>query len=140
MAEVAGKTNQVWWLSGAVAIANNTGAKVLAVDNSSYQMLCDLLEITEFGDSYKNRMAGLLDTSMTVSGNYYPGDTTGQDVLLVPGTTGFLGIYPSGTTVAGKQFQCIVESAEIGADVGGKQTFSATVQGIALPVELPLRP
>jgi len=138
MAELAGKTNQVWALAGTTAMANNTGAKVLAIDNSSYNMLCNLLEITSFGDTYVNRLAGLLDTSVTVSGNYYPGDTTGQDIF-ISGNTIFIGVYPQGTGVAGKQVKVIVESVDISADVAGKQTISCSMQGIAAPVALPLR-
>lgn len=138
MAEIAGKTNVVYILTGATHMTGSTGAKVLGVDNSSYKQLCELLDITAFGDSYRNRLAGLKDTQVTVSGNYYPGDTTGQDEL-VPGDTVWIGIYPSGTGVAGKQCKCIVESFEINADVGGKQTFSSSLMGIAAPEELPLQ-
>jgi len=139
MPEVAGKTNIVWVLTGATPMENNTGAKVLGVDSSTFNQLCDLLEITQFGDSYKNRMAGLKDTNFSFSGNYYPGDTTGQDEL-VPGDTIYIGVYPQGTGVAGTQVKAIVESFEISAGVADKQTFSASIQGIAAPVALPLRP
>ena len=138
MAELAGKTNQVWALAGSTAMTNSTGAKVASVDSSGWKALCDLLEITAFGDAYKNRLAGLLDTSVTISGNYDPGDTTGQNIL-IPGNTVFIGIYPQGTTVAGKQVKAIVESFEITAAVGDKQTFSCSLQGLAAPVALPLR-
>lgn len=138
MTELAGKTNVVYILTGTTAMTGLTGAKVLGVDNSSYNQLCDLLEITQFGDNYKNRMAGLKDTNVSLSGNYYPGDTTGQDEL-VPGDTVYVGIYPQGTGVAGKQVKAIVESFEISASVGDKQTFSASLQGIAAPEALPLQ-
>lgn len=136
MAELAGKTNLVYILTGSTAMIASTGAKVLGCDSSSYNQLCDLLEITAFGDSYKNRMAGLKDTNFSLSGNYYPGDTTGQDEL-VPGDTVFIGVYPQGDAVAGYQVNAIVESFEISAGVGDKQTFSASLQGIAAPVALP---
>jgi len=139
MAEVAGFTNQVWAIAGATAMTNSTGAKMLGVDSSTYSQLCDILEITAFGDTYKNRMGGLKDTTFSVSGNYYPGDTTGQEIL-IPGNTVFIGVYPSGTGVAGKQVKAIVESFEISAAVADKQTFSASLSGIAAPVSLPLRP
>lgn len=136
MPEIAGKTNLVYILTGTTAMANNTGAKVLGVDNSTYNQLCDLLEITQFGDSYKNRIAGLKDTNMSLSGNYYPGDTTGQDEI-VPGDTVYIGVYPQGSAVAGYQVKAIVETFEISAGASDKQTFSASIQGIAAPVALP---
>ncbi len=139
MAEVAGKTNIVYILTGSMAMTNATGAPVLGCDNSSYSQLCDILDVTSFGDTYKEKLAGLKDTSFTLSGNYYPGDTTGQEEL-VPGDTVFVGTYPQGTAVAGTQAKCIVEKFDVSAAVEGKQTFSASLQGIAAPVALPLRP
>jgi hypothetical protein len=136
MAEIAGKTNLVYILTGSSAMTDSTGAQVLGCDDSSYKTMCDLLEITAFGDTNKMRLAGLLDTSIDLSGNYYPGDTTGQDEL-VPGDSVYVGIYPSGSSSAGYQFPGIVESFEIKAAVGDKQTFSATVQGNGAVVALP---
>lgn len=136
MAELAGNTNEVYILTGTDAMADGTGAKVLGCDDSSYNQLCDLLEITAFGDDYKNRIAGLKDTNVSLSGNYYPGDTTGQDEL-VPGDTVYVGVYPQGTDTAGKQVKAIVENFEISMSASDKQTFSASLQGIAEPVELP---
>ena len=136
MPEIAGKTNVVYILAGESAMTGSTGAEVMGVDESTYSMLCDMLEITAFGDSSKRRMAGLKDTNMSLSGNYYPGDTNGQD-LLVPGDTVYIGIYPQGASAAGKQFKALVENFEISASASGKQTFSATVQGIDEPVALP---
>jgi len=137
LAELAGKLNQVWALTGTTAMTNVTGAKVNSCDNSSYNRLVELLEVTHFGDNYRRRMAGLLDTSVPISGNYDPSDT-GQGVL-VPGASIFIGVYPQGTAAAGFQVQAIVESHEISADASGKQTFSASIQGIAAPVALPAR-
>ena len=136
MAEQAGKTNIVYILTGTTAMANNTGAKVLGVDDSSYNQLCDLLEISQFGDTHKNRIAGLKDTNVSLGGNYDPADTTGQ-AELDPGDTVYIGIYPQGTAVEGKQVKAIVESFEISASADGKQEFSASLQGIAAPVALP---
>lgn len=136
MAELAGKTNLVYILSGSTAMTDATGAKVLGVDDSTYSQMADLLEITQFGDDYKNRIAGLKDTSVSLSGNYDPADTTGQDEL-VPGDTVYVGIYPEGSSTAGKQVKAIVENFEISASASDKQTFSATLQGIAAPETLP---
>ena len=138
MAELAGYLNEVWVLTGAVAMAAGTGAKILGVDNSSFGRLCDMLDITSFGDTYKKRMAGLKDSTFTISGNVYVGDTTGQDVL-IPGDSIYIGVMPSGPTVAGTQVPCIVESFETSIDVAGKQTFSATLSPIGAPVALAIR-
>ena len=136
MAEQAGYLNEVYVLAGETAMTASTGAKVLGVDNSTWSAVCDLLEVTQFGDSYKNRIGGLKDTSLSISGNYYPGDTTGQDVLDA-GVIVYIGVYPQGPTVAGRQVKAIVESLELSAAQDGKQEFSASIQGIAAPVTLP---
>jgi phosphate/sulfate permease len=98
--------------------------------------LCDILDITSFGDTNYKRMAGLLDGKFSISGNVYTGDTTGQ-ALLIAGNTVFVGIYPSGTAVAGTQVQCIVQSHDLTMPVAGKQTFSTVFSPIAAPVALP---
>jgi len=138
MAELAGKVNEVYVLTGTSAMTGSTGAKVLGVDDSTFRKMCDMLEITAFGDSNKKRIAGLLDASIDLAGNYYPGDTTGQDIL-EPGDNVYIGVYPSGPSVAGKQFPGLVETFEIKASAADKQTFSATIQGNGAVVDLPAR-
>lgn len=138
MAEQAGFTNQVFILAGAVAMSGSTGAKILGIDNSTYNKLCEILDITASGDTHRKRMAGLLDSSINISGNLYVGDTTGQDVL-VAGASCYIGTYPSGTGVAGTQIPAIVENIEVSSAVDGKQTFSASLLANGAPVELPLR-
>ncbi len=139
MAETAGKTAQVWILAGASAMTNSTGAKILSFDNATLDRICDMLEITAFGDAYKNKLAGILDTKSSTGGNLYIGDTTGQDVI-IPGNTMFIGVYPFGTGVAGTQVKCICSKRSESYDASGKQTISAEFEGIAAPVALPLRP
>jgi hypothetical protein len=117
-------------------MAEGTGAAIKGVDNQSYGMLCDILEITAFGDTYKKRMAGLKDSSFTISGNVYTGDTTGQDVL-IPGNAVMIGAHPSGKAVAATQIPAIVESFEVSVDVAGKQTFSCTLAANGAPVAMP---
>lgn len=139
MAEVAGYVNRVKILAGStpmVGAGAPTGSYIEGVDNSTYSLLCDLLEITAFGDSYKNRLAGLKDGSMSISGNYDSADT-GQ-IAIVPGSSFYVGVYPSGPSVVGKQAPAICESLEISADAAGKQTFTASFSFIGAPVALPL--
>jgi hypothetical protein len=138
MSEQAGYKNEVWVLDGASAMAAGTGAKILGVNNSTFARLCDLLETTAFGDTNKKRIGGLKDTTITISGDLYVGDTTGQDVL-VPGNDIYIGVMPSGPTVAGYQAPFLVESFEIASDVAGKQTFSATFGCTGAVVALPIR-
>lgn len=138
MAEKAGFVRQVYILAGTTAMTGSTGAKVMGVDNNSYGQLCEALDITAFGDTHRKRMPGLKDTTFTISGNVYVGDTTGQD-LLVPGDYIYIGAYPSGPTVAGVQVAAFVQSFETTSDVAGKQTFTASFACSDSPVALPAR-
>lgn len=135
--EVAGYVNVVYILAGTSAM-NANGAKIAGVDNSSFAKLCEILDITAFGDSYKKRLGGLKDSNFTLSGNVYVGDTNGQDIL-VPGNTVFIGAYPSGIAVESVQVECIVENFEVTVDVAGKQTFSSSLSAIAAPVAMPVQ-
>ena len=135
MANVAGKTNIVYILAS-VAMEATTGAKIAGVDNSSFNQLCDILDVSQFGDTNKVKTAGMLDTNFSISGNYDSTDTTGQGEL-VPGDTVYIGAYPAGTGTASTQVKCIVTSMEIGADAQGKQTFSSSLEGIAATEALP---
>lgn len=139
MAELAGKTAQVFILAGAVAMTGSTGAKVDGVDNSTMQDLAELVEITQFGDSYKRRLVGIKDSSVQLSGNYNPSDTNGQNVITA-GAAIYIGIYPQGTGVAGRQIPALVESVDWTSEVNGKQSFSCSIMGNGAPVVLPLRP
>jgi len=139
MAELAGITNQVWGLAGAVAMTNSTGAKMLSIDNSSWDTMCDVLDYLAYGDTFKKRIASLHDTAMSISGSYNPADTTGQNIM-IPGNTVMLGVYPQGTAVAGVQAQFIVTKVGKAFPAAGIQTIAFEVVCNSVPVELPLRP
>ena len=126
MGELAGKLNII----KIATTAEGAGTKINGVDNSTFNRLCDILEITQFGDSYKNRMAGLKDTSISISGNFDPADTNGQ-LVLEPGDFVWVQVLPNGST--GKKVKMIVENFEHGASVNDKQTFSSSLQGVAAP-------
>lgn len=136
--EVAGALNQVWILAGTTHMTGSTGAKVNGIDKSTFNQLCEIMEITAFGDTAKRRLAGLLDADISIEGNVYTGDTTGQAVL-VAGASCFIGVYPQGTGVAGTQIPAIVESVETSADVTGMQRIKAVCKLNGVAEALPLR-
>jgi hypothetical protein len=141
MAEVAGKVSKVYVIAGNSAMTGSTGTE-LKMDSNGLTQMAEMLDITSFGDNFKKRMPGIKDTGIEASGNYDPADA-GQAILQTAydnGTTVFVGIYPQGTGVAGKQVQCYVESIDIKATATGKQTFAPKFAPIAAPVALPLRP
>lgn len=138
MPELAGNLNEAYILAGTTAMTGSTGAKISGIDNSTYANLAEMLEITAFGDTYRKRKPGLMDNTCTISGNIYTGDTNGQDVI-VAGAYVYIGLYPQGSTVAGKQIPAIVESVETAAAYDGKQTISVTFASNGAPVTLPAR-
>lgn len=135
MSEVAGKTNLVYVHTA--QMTGSTGNKINGVNDATYNKLCEIVEITQFGDDYKKRMGGLKDSDVSISGFFDPADTNGQSVL-VPGNTVYLGLYPQGGTVAGTQIPMIVENFEWKADMS-KQSFSCKLSGNGAPVALPIR-
>lgn len=139
MAELAGYLNQVFVLAGSTPMSGSTGAKVLGISKSSYNALCDIMEISQFGDTYKKRKGGLKDSEVSIDGQLYSADATGQAVFIA-GNEVMLGLYPQGTAVAGVQIPCIIESVENSAEVAGIQAFKASIKGNGAPEALPLRP
>jgi predicted secreted protein len=126
MGELAGKLNVI----KIATTAEGAGTAINGVDSSTFNRLCDILEITAFGDEYKARMAGLKDTNLSLSGNYDPADTNGQ-MALEPGDYVWVQVLPNGTT--GKKVKMIVENFEHGAAIADKQTFSSSLQGVEAP-------
>ena len=106
-----------------VGIANDASANLQAA----------MLDVTQFGDSAIDRIAGLFDTPISFSGHYDNSDT-GQALIL----TQFLArnsIYaqfkPDGTN--GFKVECRVESYEFAATPDGTSTFSVSLQSISAP-------
>jgi len=108
--------------------------KINGVDNATLNRLAELLDVTQFGDTHKKRIAGLKDSNISLSGNYDPSDTNGQ-LLLNPGDEIYLQYLYDGTN--GKQILMMVEIFEQSSAADGKQTFSSTLQGQAAPTAVP---
>ena len=136
MSELSGKINIIYILTGTTAMTSSTGAKINGVSSSTYNRMAEILEITQFGDDYQKRMAGLKDTSISLSGNYDPDDTAGQ-LDLEPGDFVYIGIYPEGAGTAGKQVPMVIESFEQSSSADGKQEFSSSLSGNGAPETLP---
>ena len=119
----AGKGSVIQAAAAGVPTTDIGGANTV-----SFSIDPDLLETTEFGDNWKERIQGLKDWSGSISGDYIDGDA-GQafvetDVLagtgliiqfLIDGANGFYG--PAKAAVS------------YDTDVQGKATFSYTITG-----------
>ncbi len=126
MTKLAGKDREIR-IDDAEMANGGGGHKIGGVTDDSYKHLCKLLEVGEYGESYVDRIASKKDKSATVSYNLDPADT-GQ-LLLIPGTTVYLAIFPQGTTAAGTQMKLLVESVGEDSSEGGGQKGSASLSG-----------
>ncbi len=129
--ELAGHLMEVR-IKATVMANGDDGAKIEGVDNATLNRLADILEVSQFGDTFKKRMHGLKDSNVSLSGNYRPDDANGQ-MELEPGDPVFIAVFPQGNKVAGRQIEMIVENFEQSAAADGKQTFSSSLQGNGVP-------
>lgn len=82
---------------GLVKIGTNT---VALMDSWELSPSADMLDITSFGDSWKNKIAGLKDWNAKISGKYDMTDINGQAALwtaFLNGTTVSLKLYVDDT-------------------------------------------
>jgi predicted secreted protein len=126
--------------------AKSTGAtptasdEVDGINNVTYSPKVDLLDVTDFKDTSgaKLKLAGLIDGSISLSGDYEPTDAP-QSLLRTSMTSGasvWLSVHfnPSGTTgTKGFIVECKVESFEVSAAVDGKAEFSCSLQFTGAP-------
>lgn len=87
-----------------------------------------MLEVTDFDDTAVNRIAGLKDSSISVSG-HYDGADAGQSTILTEFESGddvYIRYRPDGTT--GFVIQGKVESFNLSTDVSGTATFDCSIQ------------
>lgn len=125
MAELAGSTCVV-----KISTTDGSYAAIDSVDDATMNKLAEILEITALGDTYRNRIAGIKDTEISISGSYNPADTTGQTIC-VPGNSVWIEYLPNGT--AGFKVNAICESFEMKASADGRQEFSSSFKGLAAP-------
>jgi predicted secreted protein len=101
----------------------------------------DMLETTDFknGTGYKERIQGLKDTSIDMSGHYEASDTI-QALLRTAysgGSDVYVTIYVDPAASAGSKgfrTQCKVESYESKGSVNGTADFSCKLVGLSAPV------
>ncbi len=115
------------------------GTLEVSTDGSSYSaiggansvsanMARAMHEITDFDDTAVNRIAGLKDSSSSVSGHYI-GDDAGQVILknaTASGNDVYLRYRPDGTL--GFVLQGKIENYNVGGDPGSTVTFDSSFQ------------
>jgi hypothetical protein len=124
MAFVHGKT--------AVFQIDNSGGSLTDIsaycDNVDFPLTADTAEVTTFGDSSKEYIAGLKDATISISGSW---DATADGVLAgIIGVAGSFEYGPAGSTGGNIKFtgECICTGYTVTAPVGGNVSFSAEFQ------------
>lgn len=124
MAFVHGKT--------AVFKIDNSGGSLTDIsaycDSVDFPLTADTAEVTTFGDSSKEYVAGLKDATISISGSW---DATADGVLAaIVGVAGSFEYGPAGSTVSNIKYtgECICTGYTVNAPVGDKVSFSAEFQ------------
>ena len=117
------------------ATAGGAGSytKVAYIDSATLKFARALLEVTNLKDAASNpdaaRIYGLRDMDVTLSGKYDQGDTDGQQAVQAAQLAGselWVKVLPDGTH--GVKFQCLVESIDMDASVGGVAGWKASLK------------
>ena len=113
--------------------------ELCGINDTSLPHTRELLDTTDFKDTSgaRRRIAGLLDTSFSASGDYY-----GADVAQVAVRAAFTGgtaiwIRVRWDGINGEKILMLVESHEISGSVDGKVEWSAEFQADGVPVAVP---
>jgi predicted secreted protein len=118
----------------AVFKVDNSGGSLTDIsaycDNVDFPITADTAEVTTFGDSSKEYVAGLKDATISISGSW---DATADGVLApIVGQSATVSFEygPAGSTASNIKFtgECICTSYNVTAPVGDKVSFSAEFQ------------
>lgn len=96
-------------------------------DSIDFPMTMDTAEVTTFGDSSKEYLAGLKDATISISGSW---DATADAILAALTTAGTFEYGPAGSTAGLVKYtgEAICTGYTVNAPVGDKVSFSAEFQ------------
>jgi hypothetical protein len=124
--------------SGTIEVSDDQGSTWTDLSDGSNNVdsnfIKELLEITNFDDTARNRIAGLEDKTVTVSGDEDWGDS-GQDMIRTQALAGsdiYFRVLSDGTN--GFVFPVLLEGYQSSNAPDGTPTYSVTGQGIAAAV------
>lgn len=116
----------------AVFKVDNSGGSLTDIsaycDNVDFPITADTAEVTTFGDSSKEYVAGLKDATISIGGSW---DATADGVLApIVGVAGSFEYGPAGSTAGNIKFtgEAICTGYTVTAPVGDKVSFSAEFQ------------
>ena len=96
-------------------------------DSVDFPMTMDTAEVTTFGDSSKEYLAGLKDATISISGSW---DATADAILAALTTAGTFEYGPAGSASGAVKYtgEAILTGYTVNAPVGDKVSFSAEFQ------------
>ena len=110
--------------------SGGTARSITGVDSVTWTINGEPAEVTALGDASKAFIAGLKDSSVSISGSWDVTATTGNDVVLggvVGGSAGTLVYSPDGGTTT-YTAEALCTSYEMSSPVADKVAFSADFQ------------
>jgi predicted secreted protein len=128
MAKLAGKAFRV----KVCTTSGGSFVAVLSIHDGTVNLSGASIDVSEFGDTWMERLQGLKDASYDLKGFYNAADTTGQTVIqsaFLNDTPLFVEMLPDGT--AGFKQQVLVSKYTVGSPVNGVISCDITLEGTA---------
>lgn len=128
MSALAGKKTRVKVSTTAGGAGAYTTA--LGIKSASIKLGADMVDVSELGVDWKNKVQGLKDSQISLAGNYEPGDTTGQAALRsawINDTEAWVQVLVDGTL--GFKVQVKVSNFSFDGDVADKGAVSIDLEG-----------
>lgn len=110
-----------------ISTNGSTFTTCLGVKSASASIDGANLDTTVFGDSFMERIQGIKDFKVSISGFYVPGDTTGQQAIrsaLINDTLLYVQFLPDGTT----GFQMLVKVSKFDVQAGVESTADVSIE------------
>ena len=102
--------------------------EVLELKDANLQEKATGIDVSQFGDTFMERILGLKDAQLTLQGFWDPADTTGQVAIRNNWLTDaalYIAVAFDGST--GFKMQGVTSSFQIQAQINGAVTLNATV-------------
>lgn len=131
MSATAGKKTRVKVSTTAGGAGVYTNA--LGIKQASIKLGADMVDISTLGSDFKDKLQGLKDSQITMTGNYEPGDTTGQGALRsawLNDTEAWVQFLVDG--VLGFKVQVKVANFQVDSDVSDKGGVTIDLEGTGI--------
>ena len=126
MAKLAGKA----FRAKVSTTTGGTFTSALGIHDGTVNLSGTNIDVSEFADTWMERLQGLKDASYDLKGFYNSADTTGQNVIqsaFLNDTALWIQMLPDGTT--GFKQQMLVSKYSVGAAVNGAISVDITLEG-----------